>query len=153
MSNYCKPGILIDADIWQNFKEKVPKDKASETLQNIMADYQPPTSNNTSIIQVNKDIWQNFQNKYQNFATQEIERFMQTAISSPPATSATVMAVNSGSVSSMSIPSANNWTVTYASNSINLTQTSDSTMNLYNNSTFTTATTTPDIIINISGDK
>ena len=149
MSNNVKPGILINADVWQNFKDKVPEGHASDTLENFMSNYQP-SANDTSIIQVNKDVWQNFQNKYQGYAIQEIERLMQMATSSPPP-NVTVMAVNSGSVSSMSIPSANNWTVTYASNSINLTQTSGSAMT-YNNSTFTT-TITPDIIINISGDK
>lgn len=79
-SNNIKPGILIDAAIWQNFKDKVIKDKASDTLENFMANYSGPTRDETSIIQVNKEIWQSFKDKYQDIAIREVERLMQVAI-------------------------------------------------------------------------
>ena len=146
-SNNLKPGILVNADVWQGFKEKVTN--ASDTLENFMSNYEPSVSSG-AIIQVNKDIWQEFQTKYQGYAIQEVERLMQMAISSsPPQTSATVMSVSSGMVNSVSVPLASNWTVNYSSNSINLTQTSGTNSTM----TYNCTAATPDIIINLTSGE
>jgi hypothetical protein len=169
-SNNIKPGILIDATVWQNFKDKVPKNRASDTLENFMVSYPGPTENETSVIQVNKEIWQNFKDKYQDIAIQEVERLMQLAVSSP-SNGTNVMSVNTAFVNSVSIPAASNWNVNYANNSINLTQignanatttitTTGSTAS-YNISgsaatssyTIAATTTTPNILIDFNGDN
>ena len=153
ISKRIKPGISVNKKIWEEFREKAPN--ASDTLEKIMANYQKPTSSETSIVQIDKDVWQSFKNKYQDIAIQELERLLQLAVSSPSA-SATVMSVNTAFVNSVSIPSANNWAVNYSSssNSINLTQITNTTAitstTSYNASGATTSTS--DILIDFNGD-
>jgi hypothetical protein len=143
-SNNIKPGILVDATVWQDFKEKTTN--ASDTLEKFMINYDGSSESGEAIIQVNKNIWENFKNKYQDQALKEVERLMQLAVSSPSA-STNVMSVNTSFVNSMSIPSAGNWTVSYSNNSINLTNTAgSSTLTTYTNGT------TSDILIDFNGD-
>src|SRR5208337_3189429 len=151
-SNNVKPGILIDATIWREFKSKVPKDQASDTLEKFMINYDGSIISNSgeAIIQVNKDVWENFKNKYKDSAIQEVERLLQLAVSSP-SPSTNIMSVNTSFVNSVSIPSAGNWTVNYSNNSINLTQTT-STSTLTNYTTTGATTSMPDILIDFNGD-
>jgi len=140
--------VSVNKKIWEKFRKKTPN--ASDALERFMTDYQPPTSNDSSVIQVNKDVWQNFYDKYQSCAIQEVERLLQLAVSSP-SPSTNIMSVNTSFVNSMSIPSAGNWTVNYSNNSINLTQTT-STGTLTNYTTTGATTSTPDILIDFNGD-
>ena len=152
-SNNIKPGILIDATVWQDFKSKVPKDQASDTLEKFMINYDGSivSESGEAIIQVNKDVWENFKNKYQDQAIKEVERLMQLAVSSP-SPSVNVMSVNTSFVNSVSIPSAGNWTVNYSNNSINLTNTTTTSGTLTNYTGATITTSTPDILIDFNGD-
>ena len=119
MSNKMKPGITVDEEVWESFKEKT-KGESSQKVEQFMEEYQPPKS--ASKIQpgitVDEEVWKKFKAKFLNEASKVVEALMKAKLQDLD-----VLAVPSASINCLTLPTndSTSWTMTYNDNTINVT--------------------------------
>jgi hypothetical protein len=117
--NKLKPGVIVDKDVWSEFKDRT-RGESSHVVEDFMKEYRPTVESKVRPhIVVDKDIWTDFKSKFGANASKVIEAMMKANIENRD-----VSILSSETVGSLTIQDPAKWSISYCSDSLNLTNVS-----------------------------
>ena len=131
--NKLKPGVIVDKEVWSEFKDRT-KGESSHVVEDLMKEYKPTVEGKVRPhIIVDKDVWTDFKARFGANSSKVIEAMMKANVEHRD-----VSVLSSQNVGSLTIQDPAKWTLSYCSDSLNLTnvscsvQTTESVSTTYN---------------------